>query len=313
MPRPTALAGLLLAASVAIAGCGSDSEPEAAEPTTSTDSGIAVTGEAGAKPELEVPTGDPPTDLVVDVLSEGEGREVAAGDYLVADYLGQTWAPSDEGAANVFDNSYDRGSPAGFPIGEGSVIPGWDEGLVGQNAGSRVLLVIPPDKAYGDTPPEGSPIEAGSTLVFVVDIVDSYGDDAAISGAPVADLPADLPTVTGDGVDAPTVEFPASATPVETSTTNVLVAGDGADLGESLVVKVVQASYATKETQFSSWDDGASPIVVTPDQLPGLTEALEGHKVGTRVLVRIAAADNVTEQAPQGEPIAIVIDIIGTA
>ena len=178
MRRPMALAGLLLAASVAIAGCGSDSEPEAAEPTTSTDSGIAVTGEAGAKPELEVPAGDPPTDLVVDVLSEGEGPEVAAGDYLVADYLGQTWAPSDDGAANVFDNSYDRGSPAGFPIGEGSVIPGWDEGLVGQNAGSRVLLVIPPDKAYGDTPPEGSPIEAGSTLVFIVDIVDALGDDA---------------------------------------------------------------------------------------------------------------------------------------
>jgi peptidylprolyl isomerase len=311
--RPTALAGLFLTASVAIAGCGSDSEPEAAESTTSTDSGIAVTGEAGAKPELEVPSGEPPTDLVVDVLSEGEGREVAAGDYLVADYLGQTWAPGDDGAANIFDNSYDRGSPAGFPIGEGSVIPGWDEGLVGQNAGSRVLLVIPPDKAYGDTPPEGSPIEAGSTLVFIVDIVDAYGDDVAISGTPVADLPADVPTVTGDGANAPTVEFPASATPVETSTTDVLIAGDGADLGESLVVKVVQASYATKETQFSSWDDGASPIVVTPDQLPGLTEALEGHKVGTRVLVRIAAADNVTEQAPQGEPIAIVIDIIGTA
>jgi peptidylprolyl isomerase len=311
--RPTALAGLLLAASLAFAGCGSDSEPEAADPTTSTDSGIAVTGDVGAKPELEVPAGEAPPELVVDVLSEGDGREVTAGDYLVADYLGQTWAPSEDGAANVFDNSYDRGSPAGFPIGEGSVITGWDEGLVGQNAGSRVLLVIPPDKAYGDTPPEGSPIEPDSTLVFIVDIVDVYGDDAAISGAPVADLPADLPTVTGDGVDAPTVEFSPSATPVETSTTDVLVAGDGADLGESLVVKVVQASYATKETQFSSWDDGASPIVISPDQLPGLTETLEGQKVGTRVLVRIAAADNVTEQAPQGEPIAIVIDIIGTA
>jgi peptidylprolyl isomerase len=312
--KPMALAGLLLAASVAIAGCGSDSEPEAADSTTSTDSGIAVTGEIGAKPELDVPTGEPPAELVVDVLSEGDGREVAEGDYLVADYLGQTWAPADDGAANVFDNSYDRGTPAGFPIGEGSVITGWDEGLVGQNAGSRVLLVIPPDKAYGDSPPEGSPIDAGSTLVFVVDIVDSYGDDAAISGSPVPDLPADLPTVTGDGGgEAPTVEFPASATPVETSTTDILVTGDGADLGDSLVVKVLQASYASKETQFSSWDEGAGPIVLSPDQLPGLTEALAGQNVGTRVLVRIAAADNVTEQTPQGEPIAIVLDIIGTA
>ena len=314
MRRPLALAAPLLTAAVALWSCGSDSEPDAAPPTTSTESGIQVTGEVGAKPELEVPAGDPPAELVVDVLSEGDGSEVAAGDFLVADYLGQTWAAGGDGAANVFDNSYDRGSPAGFPIGEGSVITGWDEGLVGQKAGSRVLLVVPPDKAYGDTPPEGSPIEADATLIFVVDIVDSYGDDAAISGSPVPDLPADLPTVTGDGgAEAPTVEFPAAATPVETSTTDVLVTGDGADLGDSLVVKVLQASYATKETQFSSWDEGAGPIVLTPDQLPGLAEALEGQKVGTRALVRITAADNVSEQSPQGEPIAIVVDIIGTA
>jgi hypothetical protein len=51
---------------------------------------------------------------------------------------------------------------------------------------------------------------------------------------------------------------------------------------------------------------------MTADQLPGLAEALDGQKVGTRALVRIAAADNVTQEAPQGEPIAIVVDIIGT-
>ena len=79
------------------------------------------------------------------------------------------------------------------------------------------------------------------------------------------------------------------------------------------MAKVLQASYETKETQFSSWDEQGGPIVMTPDQLPGLAEVLDGQKVGTRALVRIAAADNVTEQAPKGEPIAIVVDIIGTA
>jgi peptidylprolyl isomerase len=315
--RLTALiASLFLAALVGFAACGSDPEPEAesesADPTASTESGITVSGEVGAKPEVSVPDGEPPAELVVEVLSEGDGGEVEAGDYLVADYLGQTWNPGDD-AANVFDNSYDRGSPAGFPIGKGSVITGWDEGLVGQRAGSRVLLVIPPDQAYGDSPPEGSSIEAGSTLVFVVDIVDSYGDDVGISGAPVADLPADMPTVTGEGAAAPTVEFPASATPAETSTTDVLVEGDGVELGDALVAKVLQASYTTKETQYSSWSEDTGPVVMKRDQLPGLADALEGQKVGTRVLVRISAADNVTEQAPKGEPLAIVIDVIGTA
>ena len=313
MRRLTALIAVFAAALVAFTACGSDSEPESADSTTAPESGVTVSGEIGTKPEVTVPDGEPPNELVVEVLSKGDGEEIKAGDFLVADYLGQTWKPGDDGAANVFDNSFDRGNPAGFPIGEGSVIKGWDEGLVGKQAGSRVLLVIPPAQAYGDTPPEGSSIDAGATLVFVVDIVGSFGDDAGISGTPVADLPADLPIVTGEGADAPTVEFPASAKPVETSTTDVLVEGDGPELGDTLVAKVLQVSYETKKTQYSSWEDGTGPVVMTPEQLFGLAEALEGQKVGTRALVRIAASDNVTEQAPKGEPIAIVIDIIGTA
>jgi FKBP-type peptidyl-prolyl cis-trans isomerase len=310
--RPTALATLILATTVVLTACGSDTAGDAGEPTTVAESGVSVSGKFGAKPEVGIPDGDPPAELVVDVLYQGDGGEVEAGDFLVAQYLGQTWAPSGDGSANVFDNSYDSGNPAGFPIGKGSVIPGWDEGLVGHQAGSRLLLVIPPDMAYGDSPPEGSSIDPGATLVFVVDIVDSFGDDAGISGTPVADLPADLPAVTGEGAEAPTVEFPASATPVETSTTDVLVEGDGADLGDTLVVKVLQASYTTKKTQFSSWEDDTGPVVMSPEQVFGLAEALEGQKVGTRALVRIAAADNVTKEAPKGEPIAIVLDIIGT-
>jgi peptidylprolyl isomerase len=312
--RLTALIAVFVAAFVALPACSSDPESESADPTASTESGVTVAGELGTKPEIAVPDGDPPAELVVDVLSQGDGSTVEAGDFLVADYLGQTWQPNDDGAANVFDNSFDRGNPAGFPIGEDSVIEGWDQGLVGQKSGSRVLLVIPPDQAYGDTPPESSSIDAGATLVFVVDIVGSFGDDAGISGTPVADLPADLPVVTGDGAEAPTVEFPESATPVETSTTDVLVEGDGAQLGDILVAKVLQVSYETRKTQYSSWDEGTGrPVVMTPEQMFGLGEALRGQKVGTRALVRIAASDNVTEQAPKGEPIALVIDIIGTA
>ncbi|HEX2362273.1 MAG TPA: FKBP-type peptidyl-prolyl cis-trans isomerase [Jiangellaceae bacterium] len=318
MRKPVAFAAPLVAVTIALTACGSGSTggSDTAVPgestTTSSMSGVEVSGELGAKPEIEIPDTAPSAELLVEVLSQGDGDKVKPGDYLVADYVGQTWEPGEDGSANVFDNSYDRGTPAGFPIGEGAVITGWDEGLVDQQVGSRVLLVIPPDKAYAETPPEGSTIEADDTLVFVVDIVDTFGEDAGVSGTPVDDLPADLPTVTGDGAEAPTIEFPASATPVETSTSHVVLEGDGADLGDTLVVKVLQASYTTKETQFSSWDEQGGPVVMTPDQLPGLSEALEGQKVGTRALVRIAAADNPTEEAPDGVPIVIVVDIIGT-
>ena len=70
-----------------------------------------------------------------------------------------------------FDSSWVNGAPFTTQIGTGSVIQGWDQGIIGQTVGSQVLLVIPPDLAYGDT--ERGTIPASSTLIFVVDILDA--------------------------------------------------------------------------------------------------------------------------------------------
>ena len=101
------------------------------------------------------------------VLSRGDGDLVEAGQEIEVHYLGQTWG------GRVFDNSYDRGSTITFPIGQGAVISGWDDGLVGQQIGSRVLLSIPPHLGYGDRGVPQAGIRGGDTLVFVVDIVDA--------------------------------------------------------------------------------------------------------------------------------------------
>ena len=117
-----------------------------------------------------------PDDLVTQVLIKGEGAEVQAGQTIKVHYTGVKWSDG-EG----FDDSYQRGEPTEFPIGVGQVIQGWDEGLVGQTVGSRVLLVIPAGQAYGEAPEEteGSTAPpahelAGETLVFVVDILGAY-------------------------------------------------------------------------------------------------------------------------------------------
>lgn len=117
-----------------------------------------------------------PSELVSQVLIKGEGPVVQAGQSIKVHYTGVTF--SDGGG---FDNSYDRGEPASFPIGVGQVIEGWDEGLVGQTVGSRVLLVIPAEQAYGELPEDTDSATAqpahqlaGETLVFVVDILGAY-------------------------------------------------------------------------------------------------------------------------------------------
>ena len=124
-----------------------------------------VSGSFGEKPTLAFPGTTPSAELEVLVLSRGAGELVEAGDDIEVNYLGQSWQ------GGVFDNSYDRGSSITFPIGVGAVIAGWDEGLVGQQVGSRVLLSIPSHLGYGDRGVPQAGIKGGDTLVFVVDIV----------------------------------------------------------------------------------------------------------------------------------------------
>ena len=126
---------------------------------------ITVTGDFGRKPTVDFVGADPAEDLIVEVLKEGDGPEVEPGDQIQAHYLGQVWN------GDIFDKSYDRGQPLAFQIGVGMVIRGWDDGLVGQKVGSRVLLSIPSEYGYGDRGVPQAGIRGGDTLVFVTDIL----------------------------------------------------------------------------------------------------------------------------------------------
>jgi peptidylprolyl isomerase len=131
-----------------------------------------VVGEPGAgNPTVNIPTGaKPPSGLVANVLTQGHGPTVAKGQTLLIQYTGVDW-----NTGKNFDSSFSRKSAFTTAIGEGAVIPGWDQGLVGKHVGDRVLLVIPPSLGYG--PQGGQPsagIGANDTLVFVVDIAAAF-------------------------------------------------------------------------------------------------------------------------------------------
>lgn len=102
--------------------------------------------------------------LQVETVIQGDGPAIAKGDTAVVNYYGVVY-----GGKKAFDESF-SGSPASFPVGVGGLIKGWDEGLIGVKAGSRVMMVIPSDLAYGK---KGSPpsIPADSDLVFVIDVL----------------------------------------------------------------------------------------------------------------------------------------------
>jgi peptidylprolyl isomerase len=117
------------------------------------------------KPEIDFPGGDPPAELEITDIWEGDGAVAKAGDTVRVHYVGVAYSTGEE-----FDASWNRGDPLEFRLGLGQVIAGWDAGVQGMRVGGRRQLVIPPDMAYGDRG-AGRAIAPGETLIFVCDLV----------------------------------------------------------------------------------------------------------------------------------------------
>lgn len=113
------------------------------------------------KPTITIPSGTPPTKMVTQPLTEGTGNKVAKTDTIMARYVGYSWK-----TGKLIDDGFD--TPTSGKVTD--LIPGWQTGLVGKKVGSRVLLVLPPAEGF----PNGSnnpPVEAGDTVVYVIDIL----------------------------------------------------------------------------------------------------------------------------------------------
>ncbi|MET8877761.1 FKBP-type peptidyl-prolyl cis-trans isomerase [Nocardia sp. NPDC004278] len=182
--------GTIAAATFALAACGSDNDKGSTATSSATASSpakasaqptfgqlpaqptgaectaddIVVVGGFGATPKITIPdTCTAPTQLVVKDLVAGSGPGAVAGQPLTMNYTLITWSDKKK-----LDSSFDRGKPFQLTLGAGQVIPGWEQGLVGVQAGARRLLIIPPNLGYGAG---GNGIKPNETLVFVTDAV----------------------------------------------------------------------------------------------------------------------------------------------
>jgi peptidylprolyl isomerase len=118
-----------------------------------------------SKPEVTIPEGDAPTELLIEDLVVGDGAEAVAGNAVDVHYVGVSWSTGKQ-----FDASWDRNDTFQFRLGAGQVIGGWDQGVQGMRLGGRRRLTIPPQLGYG-AQGAGGVIKPNETLVFVVDLL----------------------------------------------------------------------------------------------------------------------------------------------
>ena len=98
------------------------------------------------------------------ILKKGDGLKPSTGDLVKVHYKGQLLDQT------VFDSSYKRNQPIEFKVGEGQVIPGWDEGIMLLNNGDKARFIIPPNLAYGSSG-AGGVIPPNATLIFEVELI----------------------------------------------------------------------------------------------------------------------------------------------
>ncbi|GAB3617853.1 FKBP-type peptidyl-prolyl cis-trans isomerase [Okibacterium endophyticum] len=114
-------------------------------------------------PTVTIPDAEPPAELQLAVLKQGDGEKVQDGDTVTVQYQGVNWRTGE-----VFDQSWGTGVAQ---FATNAVIPGFTAALVDHEVGSQVLAVIPPDQGYGEAGEPDAGIEGTDTLVFVVDIL----------------------------------------------------------------------------------------------------------------------------------------------
>lgn len=279
--------------------------------------GITVTGTFNTKPTLTFPASGPPKQLIEQTEVAGKGVPVAAGDTVVTNYVGEIWPAKAGSQPKVFDSSFSRGAPAGFVIGTGQVIPGFDKTLVGKPIGTRMLLSIPPADGYGSSGNSQAGISGTDTLVFVVDLLADYKPDASAPGVVDDQMPAvGWPKITNPAGRQPAITSVAGVNAPTAPISKLLVKGSGAkiDPAKTLVLQLVDTDIATGKQNQSTW--GKQPQLVPAQTVTSVVSALAGQNIGVRAVALVPATQaqpaTATAAAQPATPAQVlIIDVVG--
>ncbi|WP_330456829.1 FKBP-type peptidyl-prolyl cis-trans isomerase [Streptomyces sp. NBC_00820] len=318
MRRRSLLLAAVPAGLVTLSACGDDKSPSSKASVSASPSASAppppkiVDGplpaitagtKFGEKPTVAKGSGEPSKDLAVRTVIAGGGRAVAENDFIQANYLGQIWS-----TGKVFDNSFDRHRPLVMQLAQGSIIDGWRYGLTGKKTGSRVEMAVPPQWGYGTSGNARAGIKGTDTLVFVIDVIDSFNSKSSAKGKAVPQSDAALPTV-GTNTDgaAPKVTVPKTDPPKQL-VSNYVLEGDGAEVkaDQTLLCQfqgLVWDGGKTFEQTYGSGRLSQFSVEQMQQVVKGLAQGVTGKKVGSRVLVVVPPDLAYGDNPPSGDVI----------
>ncbi|TDC45540.1 hypothetical protein E1281_30085 [Actinomadura sp. KC345] len=260
---------------------------------------IEVTGKFASQPKVEIPTDLAPAGKrKVTTAITGDGPKIQKGDTVYAEYVFYQWSKdSDDEDGSVkskskqLASSYEQASQ-GQPtqplvVGE-SGIKGFDAGMIGQTAGSRVVLQIPPSEGFGNDGQQVG-LTKSDWVVFVVDVQAVVHKNQGPQGAKKELDDAKLPSVKDKGAGkAPEVKIPDRDAPAKFQN-ETLVQGNGPAVakGDEAIVNYQGTIWDSGKIFDSSWKSG-SPAkfpIGTGKTVPGFDKGLTNVKVGSRVLL----------------------------
>jgi FKBP-type peptidyl-prolyl cis-trans isomerase len=298
--RVAALAITSLLAVGVIAGCGSSSSSSAAagsKASASSSAGssadtytsVTATGAFGTAPTVTIPASAGSGALYTKTLIQGTGPKLTSSQSLLGNFVLYDWSGKTH---KLIGSTYSDKLPTLFT---GSLLPGLEKALEGQQVGSRVLAVIPPADAFGTAGNSQIGVGPTDTVVFVIDMVKSFDNTAGVTGTQTSNGGGTLPTVTaGAAGKGPTITIPKTAAP-KTLQVKTLIKGTGPVVkkGNYLVVQYTGVNYRTGKVFDSSWSRSApwATVIGEGQVIPGWDTGLVGQTVGSRVLLVIPPAD----------------------
>jgi len=254
------------------------------------------------------------------VLIEGSGAQLddgLTGDLHYALYNGAT--------GELIEDSHDLSAePLPFVYESGTAVAGMESALRCSTAGSRIVAVIPPAEGFGDAGAPDVGLEAGQSILLVIDVLSV---EATPEASTTPEGPSELPTPAAWTSDVPavdlsaaipTITLPDTAAPTDLRLT-VLQEGDGEVVPNPATVTVdyLGMNWETGEVFDSSYSRGSAASFATNGVIDGFAAAIVGQKVGSTVLVSIppslgypGAVDESDPTSPTGRTLVFLVHIV---